>query len=140
MASTGDWIIKGVQGEPYPCKPDIFEATYEKVGLIKLPGRSVGKTTEMPGYHEALADLSDGSRMAASQEVEEAATIRIGKDGSVLVTVEGKPLECLSQVILVANSEDPQPFLQIRQTKEYLALDAENVWPQKPETPTPKEK
>jgi hypothetical protein len=28
-ASHGDWIIKGVQGEFYPCKPDIFEATYE---------------------------------------------------------------------------------------------------------------
>lgn len=28
----GDWIIKGVQGEFYPCKPDIFEATYEAVG------------------------------------------------------------------------------------------------------------
>ena len=28
-ADTGDWIIKGVQGEFYPCKPDIFEATYE---------------------------------------------------------------------------------------------------------------
>lgn len=27
----GDYIIKGVQGEVYPCKPDIFEATYEKV-------------------------------------------------------------------------------------------------------------
>ena len=27
----GDWIIKGVKGEYYPCKPDIFEATYEKV-------------------------------------------------------------------------------------------------------------
>lgn len=27
----GDWIIKGVQGEIYPCKPDIFEQTYEKV-------------------------------------------------------------------------------------------------------------
>lgn len=25
----GDWIICGVQGELYPCKPDIFEATYE---------------------------------------------------------------------------------------------------------------
>jgi hypothetical protein len=28
-ANMGDWIIKGVQGELYPCKPDIFEATYE---------------------------------------------------------------------------------------------------------------
>jgi hypothetical protein len=30
-ASKGDWIIKGVKGEFYPCKPDIFEATYEPV-------------------------------------------------------------------------------------------------------------
>lgn len=28
-ASVGDYIIKGVQGEFYPCKPDIFEQTYE---------------------------------------------------------------------------------------------------------------
>lgn len=28
-AQVGDWIIKGVKGEFYPCKPDIFEATYE---------------------------------------------------------------------------------------------------------------
>ena len=30
-ADEGDWIIRGVQGEFYPCKPDIFEATYEPV-------------------------------------------------------------------------------------------------------------
>lgn len=30
-ASLGDWIIKGIKGEFYPCKPDIFEATYEPV-------------------------------------------------------------------------------------------------------------
>lgn len=30
LASKGDYIIKGVKGEFYPCKPDIFEATYEK--------------------------------------------------------------------------------------------------------------
>jgi len=29
IATEGDWIIKGVQGEFYPCKPDIFEQTYE---------------------------------------------------------------------------------------------------------------
>lgn len=31
IASVGDYIIKGVQGEFYPCKPDIFEQTYEVV-------------------------------------------------------------------------------------------------------------
>ena len=30
-ANKGDWIIKGVNGEFYPCKPDIFEKTYERV-------------------------------------------------------------------------------------------------------------
>lgn len=30
-ASPGDWVIRGVGGELYPCKPDIFEATYELV-------------------------------------------------------------------------------------------------------------
>jgi hypothetical protein len=31
LANRGDFIIKGVKGEFYPCKPDIFETTYEKV-------------------------------------------------------------------------------------------------------------
>lgn len=30
-ASVGDYIIKGIKGEFYPCKPDIFEASYEVV-------------------------------------------------------------------------------------------------------------
>lgn len=29
IAEPGDWIIRGVKGEFYPCKPDIFAATYE---------------------------------------------------------------------------------------------------------------
>ena len=29
--SPGDWVITGVKGEKYPCKPDIFEMTYEAV-------------------------------------------------------------------------------------------------------------
>jgi len=31
VASIGDWIIQGVAGEMYPCKPDIFAQTYEAV-------------------------------------------------------------------------------------------------------------
>ena len=30
-AEIGDWVIKGIKGEFYPCKPDIFEVTYEEV-------------------------------------------------------------------------------------------------------------
>jgi len=32
IALEGDWIIKGVKGEFYPCKPDIFEETYQPEG------------------------------------------------------------------------------------------------------------
>jgi bifunctional ADP-heptose synthase (sugar kinase/adenylyltransferase) len=37
LVSDGDWVIKGVKGEFYPCKPDIFAATYESVD--KLEGK-----------------------------------------------------------------------------------------------------
>ena len=42
-ADIGDWIIKGIKGEFYPCKPDIFAATYELVddtaNVTNLPER-----------------------------------------------------------------------------------------------------
>lgn len=34
ICSVNDWVIKGVKGEFYPCKPDIFEMTYEPVSAI----------------------------------------------------------------------------------------------------------
>lgn len=42
VASLGDWIIKGVQGEFYPCKPDIFAATYELVATPSPQSRVKG--------------------------------------------------------------------------------------------------
>ena len=38
VVSNGDWIILGVKGEYYPCKPDIFVATYEEIIQEKLKG------------------------------------------------------------------------------------------------------
>ena len=35
MANYGDWIIQGVKGELYPCKPDVFDLTYEFVEEAK---------------------------------------------------------------------------------------------------------
>jgi len=42
-ASSGDWIIRGVEGEIYPCKPDIFAKTYERVSqpATTLEARSI---------------------------------------------------------------------------------------------------
>jgi hypothetical protein len=33
-AQVGDWIIRGIKGEFYPCKPDIFEATYDSLAAL----------------------------------------------------------------------------------------------------------
>lgn len=35
QANKGDWIITGVNGEQYPCKPDIFKKTYEEYKELK---------------------------------------------------------------------------------------------------------
>lgn len=35
LATPGDWLIRGIKGEIYPCKPDIFAATYEAVEAIQ---------------------------------------------------------------------------------------------------------
>lgn len=40
-ADAGDWIITGIKGERYPCKPDIFEATYEAAGIDQSSDISV---------------------------------------------------------------------------------------------------
>ncbi|MBV8305980.1 MAG: hypothetical protein JO274_00750 [Gammaproteobacteria bacterium] len=39
IAEPGDWIIRGVKGELYPCKPDIFGATYEPVEATSFKAR-----------------------------------------------------------------------------------------------------
>jgi len=39
IASIGDYIIKGVKGEFYPCKPDIFELTYEMIEKTNENGK-----------------------------------------------------------------------------------------------------
>ena len=48
VVSPGDWIIRGVAGECYPCKPDIFEKTYESIpGLSDdMPHKDVATAQE----------------------------------------------------------------------------------------------
>lgn len=64
-ASVGDWIIRGVAGEFYPCKPDIFEATYEPVG----PGHNM-KTPDRANLHAAcdlIREMFDGDPARANE-------------------------------------------------------------------------
>jgi len=59
-AQPGDWIIRGVKGELYPCKPDIFAATYEPVPVTRSPPDHTGSRS----YDAHLWDI----RMNALEE------------------------------------------------------------------------
>lgn len=56
-AELGDYIIKGVKGELYPCKPDIFEATYEKVEEESWKDRLKKETEELSEKVNKLHDF-----------------------------------------------------------------------------------
>lgn len=76
-ADVGDWIIRGVKGELYPCKPDIFEATYDDAGVTAAPvargaafsaiaaeavAEAAGAAEQWPPFnsaHEAYAVLAE---------------------------------------------------------------------------------
>ena len=55
IVCPGDWIITGVKGEVYPCKPDIFAATYEPAETIDL---------DAADFSDALMWLKEGRRVA----------------------------------------------------------------------------
>ncbi|EGO63503.1 hypothetical protein ALO_12376 [Acetonema longum DSM 6540] len=62
LASIGDFVIKGVVGEFYPCKPDVFEMTYEKeeTKYVKLQHDLLtSKYTEV--YHEPGSEMQYGA-------------------------------------------------------------------------------
>lgn len=48
VATEGDYIIKGVKGEFYPCKPDIFEMTYEIAEQQMIPPEMMQQPIEQP--------------------------------------------------------------------------------------------
>ena len=51
-ADLGDWIIRGVQGEFYPCKPDIFAATYERAEADPTDSK-ITRSPRQGSYDEA---------------------------------------------------------------------------------------
>lgn len=86
----GDYIIKGLQGEFYPCKPDIFEATYEEA-------ESTG------GSEEDLTQLSDFD-LAAKRLVADSRSHKLALENyrrAILRQVEGKDVEFGKSVVTV---------------------------------------
>lgn len=61
-AKGGDWIIRGIKGELYPCKADIFEATYDVAGDDPGPAWKEGDTLAVS--LEPMADTSISARIS----------------------------------------------------------------------------
>lgn len=63
LASLNDWIIKGVKGEIYPCKPDIFAETYEPVDDDLL--ERLDESYKQDGERRRTAPTSESIRQRA---------------------------------------------------------------------------
>ena len=76
-ANVGDWIIQGIKGELYPCKPDIFAATYEPAAEPHLAKRvdfglalcalKAGKRVRRVGWNGMWLALTEGSTIDVGQ-------------------------------------------------------------------------
>lgn len=60
VASVADWIIKGIHGEFYPCKPEIFDASYEKVSKAEI--EIMGERTRQQEVEKFLPEDDDKYR------------------------------------------------------------------------------
>ncbi len=59
-AVAGDWIIRGIKGEFYPCKPDIFTATYEHAVLAAAPASASAPQEELlSDLHRRLNEIAE---------------------------------------------------------------------------------
>lgn len=70
-AQPGDWIIRGVKGELYPCKPDIFAATYDPVGETTFQQRVIAERAELYERLGKLLDFLGGARFLSLPEDEQ---------------------------------------------------------------------
>lgn len=64
IGSLWDWVIRGVKGEKYPCKPDIFEATYEFVAEVRWPKRAgTGGVSEDIEHYRDMGIRAAGGKL-----------------------------------------------------------------------------
>ena len=101
LAAVGDWIIKGVKGEFYPCKPDIFAATYvEAVATVE------GPVTKATAVATAKSFRKEADELLQKMKTQKAALIQRSHEGRGVVELRphGETFEdineCIAQHIL----------------------------------------
>lgn len=79
LATVGDWIIKGVKGEHYPCKPDVFEMTYEaanaRADAALDPAALEDKLAKAVDWLETIRDRAKGDDMVHTYYLDALAAI-----------------------------------------------------------------
>jgi len=83
-ARHGDWIIKGIKGEFYPCKPDIFEQTYEEVTNEKQEEKKEHpKAWKYKCGHESTCIITDSNPLSISAWLEWKDSVGVDGDMSM---------------------------------------------------------
>jgi hypothetical protein len=102
-ASVGDWVIRGVKGEHYPCKPDVFAATYE-------PARGVGLGEALDAIRsqDASVELEDDPSGANGAETLWAVHVA-GPDDVLAMPDRGTADGWAEQINLVAKQLRARP-------------------------------
>lgn len=113
--SVGDWIITGVKGEHYPCKPDIFAATYEDVAARELDVEAERRedilraalieARSAMGHPDNIAAidtaLSRAARRAAQGTAPESAQVSTEQAGDAWISVEDERKPDIGEVVLL---------------------------------------
>ncbi len=89
-ANIGDWIIKGVKGEFYPRKPDIFEQTYQLFEPTDtsrlLTDEEINRLSDTSPDHRRLVELGAKAQLALDHQHEQARVEQIFKEIEELFT------------------------------------------------------
>lgn len=110
-ASPGDWIIKGVKGEFYPCKPDIFEATYE-------PALSTVTPAEVSDLVDRLREGTFGSDITKT----DAYLNGLMREAAIALAAKDAKLAAVHQRYVDANEARIDAEAQLAEARK--ALDA----------------
>lgn len=102
LVYTGDWIIRGIQGEHYPCRADVFETTYEPV---KDRGRGMGPEDHY-SYGELL--LRNCETLLATNPIEASAQAGIAS-GHFQAANAGVAIRAIEGMTQAAMHSVPQP-------------------------------
>ncbi len=115
LADLGDYIIKGVKGEFYPCKHDIFEATYTEVGATGDRGTLIARLIEMGGTMEN--SQGDTWVHAPAEIVEQQAQLVLGE------TVATDPTSTVSRAQQQVRTFQERMGLPVGTTSRALPAD-----------------